>query len=324
MLRIHFTEADLARTTVAPDLDALWEIVLSGFRIQEDDRDLIFQPWFQQVRAAPALRPGAQLLATLAPKGPYFPDFLTPLAGQGGLDAGLDAVLSTPRMELRTQLSKLDEYAPVPGWLRPLADGDRNTLALLENGLRAYHRAAIEPYEELIQGAIDADRARRAHHFLAAGIEGVLTGIPPVLRWSPPVLEVRHAVDQDLYLRGRGLRLVPSFFCGGTACCLADPDLPPVLIYPIDMDCRWSQAADTVGQPLDALIGATRATILRSINLGANTTQLARRANISPGSVSRHTATLRESGLITTHRDGSSVVHTLTPLGMALLEGRAR
>ena len=41
----------------------------------------------------------------------------------------------------------------------------------------------------------------------------------------------------------------------------------------------------------------------------------------SPASVSRHTHVLREAGLVATTRDGTAVRHTLTPLGIALLDG---
>ncbi len=324
MLRIHFTDADLARTSVARAADPFWEMVLSGFRLHERDRDLVFRPWIQRLRSnrpqTDHMRPGARILAALAPKGPYFPDFLTPFEARDGMGAGLDAVLATPRRELNAQLARLNAISPVPQWLKPLADGDRESLAFLGRGLTAYYRGAIEPYEDLIQGAVDADRTRRAHDFLDNGVAGMLAGIGPVLRWRSPVLEVNHAVDQDLYLRGRGLRLVPSFFCGQTACTLADPGLPPVLIYPIDLGCRWAQAVSAVShRSLDALIGTTRAAILRAINLGATTTELSRRTGTSPGSVSRHTSVLREAGLIATQRDRNAVVHTLTRLGADLL-----
>jgi DNA-binding transcriptional ArsR family regulator len=327
VLRIYFTDTDLARTSVASTADPFWEMVLSGFRLHESNRDLVFQPWIQRLRSnrrlAGPLRSGARILSALAPKGPYFPDFITPFEAREGLNSGLDAVLSTPRSELSAQLARLNAIAPIPQWIKPLADGDRESRALLRSGLTDYYKAAIEPYEDLIHGAIDADRTRRAHHFLDNGIEGMLAGIGPVMRWRPPVLEVDHAVEQDLHLRGRGLRLVPSFFCGRTACTLADPDFPPVLIYPIDLDCRWAQAASAGNhRSLDALIGTTRADILRAINLGATTTELARRVDTSPGSVSRHTSVLRQAGLITTQRDRNAMVHTLTRLGADLLGGR--
>lgn len=327
MLRIHFTCDDLARTSVAAGPDALWEIMLSGFRLREPDWLLELRPWIQRVHADPhratRIGPGARLLSVLAPAGPYIPDFLTPDEGRTGLDAGLAAILATPRHRLHTELCRLGAAGPLPSWVRGLAAGDVDCLTRLVDGLRAYHDAAIAPHHELIAVSVDTDRARRARTLLDTGVAGLFHSMRPLVRWQPPVLEVRYPVDQDLHLDGRGLRLVPSYFCDRLPISLADPDLPPVLIYPIDRECRWQQAAMATGHPpLDALIGATRAAALRVLDtgLGTTTTELARRLHTSPASASRHTQVLRDAGLITTHRHGTAVLHTRTPLGTALLE----
>jgi DNA-binding IclR family transcriptional regulator len=59
--------------------------------------------------------------------------------------------------------------------------------------------------------------------------------------------------------------------------------------------------------------------VLRTVGPGATTTQIARRAGTSLTSASRHTTTLRNAGLLRSDRDGVTVLHTLTPLGKALL-----
>jgi len=323
VLRIHFTYEDLERTVVAPTADPLWEMLLSGFRLRENDRLPIFEPWARNVRADHRAREGmalgARLLAALAPSAPYFPDFLTPPEAGQGLASGLAALSATSPVEMRAQLTRLDAIAPLPRWIRPLADGDRDLLGDVATAFGRYHDAALGPYSDLVQRAVDADRSLRAQQFLTGGIEAMLTGIRPVAQWRRPVLEVEHAVEQDLHLRGRGLRLVPSFFCGRTACTLADPALPPTLVYPIDPGCRWT-FAEADRRPLRVLIGATRAAVLAAVGTGATTTELARHVGTSPASASRHATVLRDCGLITTRRDGMAVVHNLTSLGEALLE----
>ncbi|GHF15388.1 hypothetical protein GCM10014715_83320 [Streptomyces spiralis] len=49
--------------------------------------------------------------------------------------------------------------------------------------------------------------------------------------------------------------------------------------------------------------------------------QFADRVGISLPSASQHTTVLRHAGLLTTTRNGSAVLHTLSPLGEALLHG---
>ncbi|GAA1504908.1 winged helix-turn-helix domain-containing protein [Sphaerisporangium rubeum] len=324
-LRIHFTADDLARTTVAAAPDPLWEVVLSRFRLRETGPQPLFRPWLGQLRAHPArlarMRPGARLLDTLVPPGPYFPDFLTPSESEAGLEHGIEALLSTPRRRLRAELARLGRHHDLPAWARPLADGDTAVLTAVGHALRDYHEAAITPYHAVVHGAVAADRAQRAHDLLGGGVEGLLAGLRPLMRWVPPVLEVNYDVDRDLRLGGRGLRLVPSYFCQRVPISLADPVLPPVLIYPIERRHRFAPAAADP-QGLAALLGRTRAAVLDALGDGATTTELARRLRTSPASISRHTGVLREAGLITTRRDGAAVLHSVSPLGTALLEGR--
>jgi DNA-binding transcriptional ArsR family regulator len=60
--------------------------------------------------------------------------------------------------------------------------------------------------------------------------------------------------------------------------------------------------------------------VLRSVDHSATASQIARRLGTSVSSVSRHTAVLRNAGLISSHRCDQVVVHALTPVGTAILE----
>lgn len=310
-LRIHFTADDVARTRVAPAPNPFWDMVFSRLRLAEPDPPAALRPWLTRARTDQAtLAPGMRVLATLSPRGPYFPDFLTPPEGQDSLAAGLQALMSTPKRRLNDELGRLAEWRKVPPWTRALGNGEVPTLTRLTNTLQAYHDTAIAPYADLVGPAVEAELALRRQ----SG-DALLYGMAPLMRWRPPVLEMPYAVDRDLHLRGRGLLLVPSFFCRRTPVALVDPELPPTLAYPLD------PRAHLANQPLTALLGTTRATILTAIDTGTTTTDLARRAGTSPASVSRHTHVLREAGLVETTRDGIAVRHTLTPLGVALLTG---
>jgi DNA-binding transcriptional ArsR family regulator len=323
-LRIHFTAEDLTRVTLADEPDPLWEMILTRFRFRDRVRSPAFRPWFEELHADPArssrMRRGARLLDVLVPAGPYFPDFLTPYEGLLGLDSGLAALIRTPARRLAAELRLLARHRPLPGWVRPIAQGNGPTLQEMGAALRDYYEAAVAPFRELAGSAIAADRACRARGLLRGGVEGLFAGFAPLMSWTPPVLETEYVVDRDLVLGGRGLRLVPSYFCQRTPMTLADPELPPVLIYPIEQRHRWRPAAERRAD-LDALMGANRSAVLHALDHSATTTQLARMLRISPTAASRHATVLREAGLIDTRRDGTAVLHTLTPLGTALLEG---
>jgi hypothetical protein len=242
------------------------------------------------------------MLRPLVPGG-YFPDFLTPSEGQQGFDAGIDALLSTPRSRLRSDLDILAGKHVLPSWSKQLADGDRQAVRRLAEAVRGHFQAVIEPYWEQARAHIDADRARRARAFLDGGAEGLLSSYMPMMRWTAPVLEVDILSDQDLYLGGRGLLLVPSYMSMGTPDYLRDHTLPQVLVYPVEHGIAVAVATRAPHQPLAALIGDTRAAVLESVGEGRSTSELARRVGVSAASISQHTAVLRSAGL-DTYRPG--------------------
>jgi DNA-binding transcriptional ArsR family regulator len=320
VLRIHFTSEDLARTTVAGAADPLWEIVLSVIRLRERDRPPGFQPWARTVRDGVRGSAGVRLLSALAPRARYFPDFLTPHEAAEGLPAGLDAVAATSSARLTAELRRLNALTPLPGVVAPLVRGERGALARLVSALREHDALAIAPCRDLVAQSVAADRARRAGDLLSGGVPGLLDGLRPHARWTPPVLEVDYCEDRDLHLAGRGVVLVPSYFCRGNPVTLADPWRKPVLVYPIRDDDRWSRLAPGDHRPLRALIGPNRTATLLALRAPGTTTELAGRVGTSPASISRHTCVLREAGLIRSTRRGGSVVHSLTRLGLTLLD----
>ncbi|MEU9331333.1 DUF5937 family protein [Streptomyces canus] len=320
MLRFHFTQEDLTRVRVATEPHALWEIAVSLHRLQTREGRWAYGPWFRtacdSLRRAGLERTVKSFLLPLFPRASYFPDFLTPPEGTLGLDAGLEAVLATPQARVVSEVDALARGVGAPAWARRLTERDMREQ--LVDALRAYHRAVIAPHEERIQERLHAERARHAHALFRAGTDGMLGGLGPTIHWRPPVLEIDpYPARRDVRLDGRGLLLIPSYFCWHTPVALADPGLLPVLLYPLHH--RPESASHTGSPPLSELLGPTRAAILRASATGSTTTEAARRAGVTPTTASHHTAVLRDAGLITSHRHANTVLHTLTPLGAALL-----
>lgn len=320
MLRFHFTSEDLTKVRVATEPHALWEIAASLHRLQTREGRWAYAPWFRTacdaLRRAGLERTVQTFLMPLFPRASYFPDFLTPLEGAEGLDAGLEAVLATPYERVVREVDTLTRAVGAPAWARRLTERDMREQ--LVGALRSYHRAVIAPHEERIQERLHTERARQAHTLFHAGTEGMLTRLGPTIRWRPPLLEIDPYPDhRDVLLDGRGLLLIPSHFCWHAPIALADPGLPPVLLYPLHHLPASTVHADS--PRLNVLLGPTRAAILRASATGSTTTEAARRAGVTPTTASHHTAVLRDAGLITSHRHANTVLHTLTPLGAALL-----
>ncbi|MEU1221711.1 ArsR/SmtB family transcription factor [Streptomyces microflavus] len=350
MLRIHFTARDLEYVRIARGPDPLWEIVCSVCRLQTDEGRIAFGPWRRAV--TPLLRGGggggggggaggadravAVALRSLMPCGPYIPDFLTPAVDGGNADLrqGVDRVLSTPRSRLRREFTLLAESeartlpfkGPGPETrVRPfaaeqLARGDAAALRALGGLLTAYDAAFVAPYRPWIDAAVASDVAWRSRELAAGGVRALLETFRPMARWSPPVLEVTYPVERDLHLAGRGLLLVPSYFCWRKPITLFDGALLPVLVYPVEKPVQPPAAAS--GASLARLLGPTRAALLYEVALRgcATTSELALAVGCSLPNTCQQLAILREAGLVACRKEGRCVLHHPTPLGRRLLE----
>lgn len=324
MLRIHFTPRDLTRVTVATKPAPLWEVLLSLHMLQHSEGRLIFEDWRRRVRARVA-PDQMRMLLELTPSKGYSPDFLTPAESAQDFETALEQTLATPRQQVRSQLDLLGQYRPASPWTRELAHGARTSMAKLGRAIRTYHEVAIAPYWKSIGTHVSADHAHRGDALARHGVHRLLSSLHPRVRWVAPVLQVLDMNDRDLYLDGRGIELQPSAFCWQVPTKLRDPDLKPILVYPIQhapgILRQASVEAAPSSDPLGSLLGSTRAAALEATVSGCTTTELAKRCRISPAAASHQATVLREAGLITTRRSGASVLHEVTQLGIWLLSG---
>src|ERR1700754_2987054 len=160
-MRIHFTPLDLARTQLADGSDPMWELANSLQALQSRYRQAELRHW--RSAAAGCLRERGlaavvrQRLFAAVPHADYFPDLITPMEGALGLEAGIDAVLSTPRQRLSEEIGRLRPDPAAAGWLDDLRTGRRGALAGLGDLLRSYYRLAVGCVAERIAVAVDAD-----------------------------------------------------------------------------------------------------------------------------------------------------------------------
>ncbi|MBY8885206.1 winged helix-turn-helix domain-containing protein [Streptomyces sp. PTM05] len=325
-LRIRLSDADVRRVGLAGEPDVLWEALLAAHMTQCQDGVPVFGRWRRQARRR--LRAPMRRLLDLAPPRGYSPDFLTPSGTGADLSAGLEAVRRVPHDRLRDELAVLAAARPASPWTVELATGSSAAVTRLAEGMEALYRELVAPHEAHVRAQLAADRAVRVEAVLRGGVDRLLSTLHPSVEWRPPVLEV-HGLPSgpERRLDGRGLLLVPAFFCWQRATLLQDARLPPVLVYPIRHDPRWQLACgeeDTATHSrLSALMGRTRAAVLEATADGMVTTgQVARRVGSSEPNVSEHLRTLREAELVVSFRDGGTVRHSLSRLGCALLDGR--
>ncbi|WP_229715748.1 ArsR/SmtB family transcription factor [Mangrovihabitans endophyticus] len=337
----------MARTRLATRPDPLWELIASLHRLQTRRGYSSYEGWHVRVRrdlerAGLTAMVRTQLLP-LVPLGGYFPDFLTP-GPVDDLDEGIDLLLDTDPARIRRELGRMAQPPGTTGWLGDLAAARSRALHELGAALRAYFAVAVAPYWDEVTRTVAAERAVRGAVVLDRGLGWALEDVGPLARWKPPVLAVDgYPRDGDLHLGGRGLTLVPSYFCWRDPVTLADPELTPTLSYPAhrqrvnlmparnggpgrsggDGQLDGGRGLGAPGTRLGPLIGTTRLRVLLATTHGATTGELARRVGISPATASHHATILRGAGLIDSRRQDNCVVHQLAPAGARLLEANS-
>ncbi len=331
MKRIHFTAQDLMRTRVAASIGTAAETFDSVKLLRAPDAGPAFRRWRVAVRGRLDER-ARPLAALLPPLGPEVD--VRSLAGDSAcIEEAVDRLLGAPRALLRVEFENIRFRPAHRTWARNLVDGDRETWLQVATALRACHGVAVAPYWDGVRAHLAEVRAAYVNAMAEGGVERLLKSLcGPTLRWRPPVLELEHPYEADVHLNGRGLVIAPTVFSTRRAELMhpvLDPDEAPVLAVPTVTDAvacgtLWDDTRASGGRALEDLLGRTRAAVLEAAAGGRSTTDLARRLDISPATVSHHTSVLRKAGLVTTRREGKAVLHTVTSMGMALLEPGSR
>ncbi len=324
LARINFTPDDVARTRFMQAAAPVTETVLAmaelrGFAAAWGNGRT--SSWVHEARRQfPAT---ARPLLDLFRPCSIWPDFLDVFAPD--LAEGLEEVRATPRDTLRTELSYAWQHRPdrPPAWVRNLADGDSESVELVVRALRDLYHAVVAPRWNNAQAAFHADVATRVSVLGAGGPEAMFGTLHPRLRWLGDGLE-RTGFDGEYDLNGLGMVLMPSaFWTSAPVISLNDGHRPGVLIYAAQRAGRPAQeslaAGPSAGDSLAALLGPTRAAVLRALCEPRGTADLAGAVGISPASASEHAKVLRDANLIGTFREGRAVRHSLTALGRAVL-----
>ena len=333
MLRIELDAQDLGRIRFAQAPAPVLETVLMLFELRQHPRPgqhsgLIVgsaQDWRGTARAmfTTKARPLLQLVPSR--QRALYLDVLT-----ADPEEAFHLVRATPQSVHLKSLDRINamNVGPLPTWLHRYHDDDPAVLDAMDRALRAFHATCLAPRWTSVTARFHHDIVERTALLRRHGVIAMLNTLSPHLHLHGLTLEGLYPWDRHVHLHGRGLTLMPSAFWAGHPLITWDPQDPScyVLIYPAQPIPDQGHAHDTATganqharDPLDALLGPTRAAVLRALRRPQITSTLARQVGIAPSSASGHTATLRAAGLITSERHGQAVVHQLSELGSALL-----
>jgi DNA-binding transcriptional ArsR family regulator len=307
MIRLRFGVDDVAQTWLAAP-SPYCELPVCAQVMQQPTSH------FRRLCAASGVRlsKSASHLLELVPAHGNVPDFLAP-EGAHSLEEAVDIVISTPAQMIRNDLATLPGPA-ASSWVRGLADGCAFARKELASSLRDYHDQVLKLLWPAIEHVLDADLRFRAWQLATKGVAATVNGLHPGIRWCDGVVEVDGPLDADVHLAGRGLQLMPSLWTrpGFTVAWTQ-----PTLVYPVGR-FGWMAppGATSHRDPLAAALGTTRARVLRALADEHTTSGLARVLGISLASASTHAAVLRDAGLVASRRQGQSVRHSLTSLGI--------
>lgn len=277
----------------------------------------MFGGWRREVRGR-LVAPAMPLFGLVPPSGAG-PLFLDPLST--GLEEALDEVMRAPDAQVAAELQRVSpSERPLTPWVRTLHDRDRTAWRDLHLALRSAFGALLEPDWAQARQTYAADIAWRGRLLSTRGLGTMLTSLYRGSTWSGSTLHIPQSRQAELRLTGRGLTLMPSTVWRGQPLVGDDGTGRPLLLYPAvtALPLAAAEAVPAADEPLSALLGRTRAAVLRALDVPSTTGQLARSLQISAASASQHAATLRSAGLVSSTRQGRSVWHVRTPLGTDL------
>ncbi|MFE1797180.1 ArsR/SmtB family transcription factor [Streptomyces sp. NPDC059517] len=168
----------------------------------------------------------------------------------------------------------------------------------------------LDPLSQGFDDGLDqvllADHGREAGQILEHSVRAAHAGGLLLGSWE----RIRAGFDSERawrvqLLAGQGIRAMLAGLVQG-----AFPVYPAVTPLPLLDDPTANAQA--------RLLGRTRAAILERLTRPRTTTDLPRQFGLTKSSVSEHTTALRAAHLTTAHRDGKTVWHTCTPLGLGL------
>jgi DNA-binding transcriptional ArsR family regulator len=319
VLTLDFLAEDLAQTRLA--CSPLWETIES-LRMRQDPAS--FAVHGQWVRASEERLRGfdyRELLELVPPVG-YIPDFLTPppRATLPNIADELAELEATPPEQVCADLAKRFDGDPAPeharGWIARPTDARAHIVALL----RQYWECAVAPDWPRIRALHEAELESRARQQARKGTGQLLGDLHPAIAWREGTLRVRGRHSGRVALGGQGLVVISCVFVWPLACSMVAAPWQPAVVYPPrGVGGLWAPEPRDGAAALEALLGRTRAAVLRRLAAPCTTTELARDLELTAGAVSLHLTVMHQAGLLVRRRAGRSVLYGLGAVGEALL-----
>jgi DNA-binding transcriptional ArsR family regulator len=316
MIQLRLAAGDLERMRFG--VSPMAEVVQSGRMLNSGHGRAPHQDWFAEARdRVRAL--DTRLLALLLPDGPYIADFLIVRPGHATtIDEHLQAIADCPAERVRADLLEVwpDRRPPQ---LVELLD-DEGMSRRIADVLHDYWSLLIEPHWRRIKAVVRDDVAYRATRLAVDGVDGMLGDLHRELSVADGTIFIdKPNHDLQHTLNGAGLRLVPSVFSWPQLICTTQPGGPTDITYGCRAAATIWDGAPALDDPLGALLGRTRAEILRGLGQPRSTSDLAALLRHSMPAISQHLGVLRRGGMVTSWRSGRRVLYQRSTLATSMV-----
>jgi hypothetical protein len=329
VIRLHLTAADARRIRFASS--PLWEAVTSLRTLTDTSlRWQLHQPWRDEVRGRLDRVDMSVLTAVVRPAG-YVPDFLVPAPARRhvAFHTALTELAATDPSQAAGELIHLAGH-PVaqrgPGrdqrvaMLHELAADPAAALARIAQALDDYWRAAVAPFWLRLQALLQDDLAYRLDQLADGGVDALLRGLHPSVRFDGTTLNIDKYYDCDASTDGRGMLLVPCAFAWPDVMVRTAQPLPVTISYsPRGVGRLWERHPHSRHTALAEVLGRTRTDLLRLLDLPMATSQLATQLAVSAPTLNAHLKALHAAGIVAARRDGRFVLYSRTPVGDLLI-----
>jgi biotin operon repressor len=234
------------------------------------------------------------------------------------------AFLAAPNEQLAAEAEHAARHARVDGRLLTGFTGTETDRVQFLRALHGYARRLVGGQWGSIEAFLTADLRSRTAPLASAGLGAVLRSLHPSVRWDSETatLLVEDGTDRDIKLAGRGLLVVPKFFASRVAVHVPlASEASVILAYPaVQPGQDHLPRIEPLGEGLAAVLGVTRAKMLKEISEGTTAQQdLAAATGTTGAAIGQHAAKLRGAGLIATVRRDGRAFHVLTAAGDAIV-----
>jgi DNA-binding transcriptional ArsR family regulator len=273
--------------------------------------------WTDRVRSALDARDLALLEPIAAQPGAFIPASVVPRRGgdAGAVGHELDRIAELPSEVLLEDIEFACGPDPVSAWAS-VARSPRPWLARYADALRRAWRGVRRPWTDAAE--LFEREVRRVGVACARGTcAELLTGIHPRARVDEGRWQLADPDLETLHLGEQGLTLLPML--GGSDSARAgvrDDGTLEWIAYPLAG--AWATPAGSAGE-LEALVGAQRARLLRSLDIPRSVGRLAETLMAVPSAATHHVGALETAGLVVRERDGRRVMVHRTSRGTRLV-----